>query len=88
MAASNVFANYLQLSQAPKFLVTGASSHLAYHLIRQLNITHSAKNILALDIKDPERSLGCKFLELNILDKALLREETLKWAPTHVIHMA
>ncbi len=46
-----------------KFLFIGADSHLAYHLIRQVNIKYSAKNVLAVDLKPaPFRSLGCDYI--------------------------
>lgn len=46
-----------------RFLVIGADSHLAYHLVRQLNIKHSARNVMAVDLKPSSfRSLGCDYI--------------------------
>ena len=51
------------MTAVKKFLVLGADSHLAYHLVRKLNIKYSARNVIACDIKDhTHRSLGCDFI--------------------------
>ena len=58
-----------------RFLVFGADSHLAYHLVRQLNIRYSAWNVTACDLKtETKRSLGCEFLpSIDVLNKDQVR---------------
>ncbi|CDW80704.1 UNKNOWN [Stylonychia lemnae] len=52
------------------------------------NIEFSARNVLASDIVESERSLGCKFVNIDVSDRNMMREQTLEWNPTHILHFA
>ena len=49
--------------------MTGSSGHLGRPLLRQLNIAYSAFNVVASDIKDPERMPGCDFIKIDVCDE-------------------
>jgi nucleoside-diphosphate-sugar epimerase len=71
-----------------KILVAGALGQIGTDLVEKLVSVYGASNVIAADVRTPEKELSCVFETLDILDAGAFYNLIKKHNITHLYHLA